>query len=149
MFERPRDRLVMNIEPIIGRERSSKRREALLVVAVALMATALSVHAGNSTRPVTTSGNEFPADVDRLLRSADKATLYSLEPWDVAAPTEATLHGFKIIGQMDLDRGLKTTVVARFKKAISSRTEPIAMCFDPRHALRVTSGAESYDLLLC
>jgi hypothetical protein len=139
----------MNIEPIIGHERSSKRREIFLVVAVALMAAALSVHAGNSTGPVTTSGNEFPAEVAHLLRSADKATLYSLEPWEEPAPTEATLHGFKIIGQMDLDRGLKKTVIARFKKAISSRTEPIALCFDPRHALRVTSGAESYDLLLC
>jgi hypothetical protein len=134
--------------PAIGHEWPSKNRKAILVLAIALPATALRVHAVDSVKQ-DPGRNELPADVARVLHSPDKAILYSLEPWENAAPTESTLHGFKIIGQMDLDHGLAKTVAARFKEAITSRKDPGAGCFDPRHALSVTSGGETYDFLLC
>src|SRR5262249_29647323 len=133
---------------VIGHKRPPKRGKLFLGVAVAFLATVLSIHAGNASSSVT-GGNELPAEVGHLLQSAEKATLYSLEPWEDPAPTEDTLHGFKIIGRTDLDSGLAKRVIATFKEAISSSRDPVAGCFDPRHALRVTSGAESYDLLLC
>jgi len=66
-----------------------------------------------------------------------------------AAPTESTLHGFKIIGQLDLDRDLAKVVAAQFKAAIASQDGTSAGCFDPRHALTVTSRGTTYDFLLC
>ena len=108
--------------PVIGHARPSKSRKAILVLVIAISATALRVHAEDSPKPAP-SRNELPAEVARVFHSTDKAILYSLEPWDNAARTESTLHGFKIIGQMDLDRGLAKTVAARFKEAIASRKD--------------------------
>ena len=118
-------------------------------MSLALAAAVLSVHAAAATNLLPSSKNDLPADVARVLDSPDKAILYSLEPWENAEPADSTLHGFKIIGQLALDPGLAKTVGARFKAASASGEDPMAACFDPRHALSVTSGGETYDLLLC
>ena len=133
---------------VIGQQGSSRTRAALLVVTIALSATVLRVHAKDPTEPSTSEGHSW--SLEEMLKAPNKAILYSLEPWDQAAPGESTLHGFKIIGKLILDRDLEEAVAAEFKAAIASWDgSPQAGCFDPRHALTVTSGGETYDLLLC
>ena len=139
----------MSNELAIGYKRSSKTRAAILVLAIALSAIVPGVHAEDSATPTPSRKNELPTEVALVLHAPDKGTLYSLEPWDKAAPTDRTLHGFKIIGQMDLDRRRAKSVAAEFRAAIARREGPMALCFDPRHALSVTSGGATYDFLLC
>ena len=137
----------MSNQHAIVHEWLSKSRKAALVLAIALLATALGAHAEDSAYSDYSWG--LPADVARVLSSPDKAILYSLEPWEEPAPTENKLHGFKILGQMDLDPGLAKTVGTQFREAIARGTGAVTACFDPRHALSVTSGGARYDLLLC
>jgi hypothetical protein len=139
----------MSHELAVGRERPLKTKKGILMLSVVLSAAVLSVHAEAATKPLPSSKNDLPTGVARVLDSPDKAILYSLEPWENAEPADSTLHGFKIIGQLALDPRLAKTVGARFKAAVASREGPMAACFDPRHALSVTSGGETYDLLLC
>jgi hypothetical protein len=123
-------------------------KATILVLAISLAASARGVRADDSASPVRE--NKLPGEVALALHAPDKGKLYSLEPWDEATPTDPTLHRFKIIGQLDLDRSLATSVAAEFKAAIvSSRTRLAALCFDPRHALSVTSRGTTFDLLLC
>lgn len=143
------DLSVMSNELAIAHEWSSKTRTAILVLAIALSATLRGLHAEDSAKPAPSRKNELPAEVALVLHSPDKGTLYSLEPWEKAAPTERTLHGFKVIGQMELDRRHAKAVAADFKTAIARREGPRALCFNPRHALSVTSGGATYDFLLC
>ena len=132
----------------VGQQRSWRIRATLLVVTIALSATVLRVHAKDTTDASTSEGDSW--SLEEVLKAPSKATLYSLEPWEQAAPGERTLHGFKIIGQLNLDHDLEKAVATEFKAAIASRDgSPQAGCFDPRHALTVTSGGKTYDLLLC
>jgi hypothetical protein len=133
----------------IGQQRRSKIRTAILVVASTLFGTVLRAQAEDSAKTPSIGEIELPPEVALALNVPNKAILYSLEPWEEAAPTESTLHGFKVIGQLDLDRDLAKAVAAQFKVAIASQDGPSAGCFDPRHALTVTSGGTTYDFLLC
>ena len=129
--------------------RLSKIRTATLVAASILSGTVFRAQAEDAAKPPSISDYEFPAEVALALKAPSKATLYSLEPWEEAAPGESTLHGFKIIGQLNLDRDLEKTVAAQFKAAITTWDGTGAGCFDPRHALTVTSEGKTYDILLC
>lgn len=93
--------------------------------------------------------NKLPPEAEQALRAPDKVTLYSLEPWDEPTPGDKTLRKVKVLGQTDLDGERGAMAVAEFKAAVSGWDGMIAMCFDPRHALRVTAKAHTYDFLLC
>jgi hypothetical protein len=94
------------------------------------------------------SPSPLPTEVAHALNSPDTATLYSLEPSERPTQNDRTLQGFKIIGQTSLDRGSTKAVVAEFTAAIKNGGG-LTLCFDPRHALSVTSGGTAYDLVLC
>lgn len=127
----------------------SKIKTASFVVASILSGAMFRVHAEDATVP-SISEYHFPSEVAVALKAPDKAILYSLEPLaKEAAPGERTLHGSKIIGQLNLDRNLEKTVAAQFNAAVAPWDGTGAGCFNPRHALTVTSGGKTYDILLC
>ncbi len=95
------------------------------------------------------SPNKLPEEATKILRVPQSAIFYSLEPWEEAKPGEKTLHHFKILGQTNLDPQKESSVAGAFEKAIADWDGMIAACFDPRHALRVTSEKHVYDFLLC
>ena len=120
-----------------------------LSAALLLSVSAASIHAQEPSKAAAKRKNEFPAEVIRALRSSEKATLYSLEPWEKPAANDRTLHRYKILGQADLDRSQTRAAIAEFEAVVSGWNGLVAMCFDPRHGIRVTLGGASYDLLLC
>ncbi len=93
--------------------------------------------------------NEVPPEVVKALHAPDKVTLYSLEPWEQPTDKDEKLHGFKILGQSELDAKQTVIAVREFETAVSGWDGAIAMCFDPRQALRVSANKHTYDLLLC
>jgi hypothetical protein len=145
----------VNNNPVVGRERRTMRKKTISVFALAIVATPLWAGPDGDTSPIPSDGY-FPTKVERVLHSLDKATLYSIEPFAAIEPPKqpppagSTLDGFTILGQMDLDGQLAKTVIATFEEAVASwQSHDPAGCFDPHHALRVTSRGETYDLLLC
>jgi hypothetical protein len=88
----------MSNKPPTRQHRLSKIRTAILVVASILSGTVFRAQAKDAAKPPSITDYEFPAEVALALKAPNKATLYSLEPWEEAAPGESTLYGFKIIG---------------------------------------------------
>src|SRR5437763_12282928 len=113
-----------------------------ILVLVVLISASTPIHAANNT-------NRVPPELDAALNEASKSVLYSLEPMTEANPPGPKLHGFKILGKTILDQKKTIAAINAFKAAISDCGRSSMACFDPRHALRVTRGGRTYDLLLC
>jgi hypothetical protein len=96
--------------------------------------------------------NKLPADAASALEHPDTSVLYSLEPemppWE--HKSDPHLYGKYILGQLPLSADQAQTAANAFKSAIApKRFEGGALCFNPRHALRVSSNGHMYDFLLC
>lgn len=113
-----------------------------------LLLIALFVISVRSGRADTTS-NELPPDVVEAFRTPVAVILYSLEPWEQPADGDEKLHGFKVLGQTELNRKQAAVAFGEMRSAVAGWDGSIAMCFDPRQALRTTVGGHTYDLLLC
>lgn len=100
-------------------------------------------------------GNRLPEDALDALHGADSAVLYSLEPYEplpMPSPPGSpapVLHGYAVLGEVRLDGERLQAAATEFEAAIDRDEGILAMCFDPRHALRVTRDGHTYDLLLC
>jgi hypothetical protein len=99
--------------------------------------------------PADLKSNKLPDDVTQALRAQDKVVLYSLEPCGAITARDEKLHDFKILGHTELAPKQAVIATGEFETAVSGWDGSLAYCFDPRHAIRVTSGNHTYDLLLC
>ncbi len=91
--------------------------------------------------------DELPAGVKSMLDKAESIELYSLDPEPKGVGKGEKLHGWAVLG--------KATVKGKDLEAIVKAVEGAvgkgrgAKCFLPRHAIRVTSGGKTADLLIC
>ena len=80
-------------------------------------------------------------------------TLYSLDPADFHAfhpPDPARFHDYTVLGKFDVTSPDAQRIVARtVENAIAHWDGRHMMCFEPRHGIRVTDGAHTYDLVIC
>jgi len=93
--------------------------------------------------------NVLPDEALEVLRSPHSAIFYSLEPWERPKLGDKTLYHYKILGQTVLDPTQEQVVAGAFQMAVGEWDGLIANCFDPRHALRISSRGHTYDFLLC
>jgi len=114
-----------------------------LIISLLSLATISAVQAADPAQ------NVLPDEALQVLRAPSSATFYSLEPWERPKPEDKTLHGYKILGQTPLEPKQEQVVATAFQKAVGDWDGMIAACFDPRHALRISSGGHTYDFLLC
>ena len=87
----------------------------------------------------------------QVLHSARSAELYSLEPY--TDPDDAKvrrLEGYAILGHTRITTSQSAAAVLEIERSIAAWEDgPIALCFDPRHALRVRAEGHTYDFLVC
>ena len=110
---------------------------------------AANLHAQSAPNDEASRRNEIPSEAVEALRKPEKVILYSLEPMERPASAEQALYRYKILGQVELPRSQHAAAIGEFEKAVAGWDQRMAMCFDPRHAIRVTSKGATYDLLLC
>lgn len=79
----------------------------------------------------------------------DSAVLYSLEPWEDPKKGGKKLYRFKILGKTALDSAKAQLAANAIQKAAADWSGNSALCFDPRHALRVSAKGHVYDFLIC
>lgn len=94
----------------------------------------------------------LPKEARHALNTATSGTLYALEPWRDSLPAGNALpelDGYPILGQTKLDGAKMDRAAGAVRSAVTAWTLGQAACFDPRHALEVTSGGHTYDFLLC
>ncbi len=86
---------------------------------------------------------------DRVTR----ATLYSIDFRDEgerAAGTGETLHGYAVLGSVELSDEQRHQVVTALASAIeAANPEDVVACFAPRHVLRVEQDGRTMDYVIC
>lgn len=92
--------------------------------------------------------NMLPPEVLRALNAPEKATLYSIDPVR-SGFLRPTFHGYRILGSARLTGKQQRIAIWEFESAVSNWNGITAECFNPRHGLRVISGGQAFDLVLC
>jgi hypothetical protein len=117
-------------------------------------------------RPEGVASNQLPSNVWAFLNTPDEVELLSLDPNCPtvslqpgagpntanrnARPDEAEFHGFKVLGRMKLlEVRARSKVVGALCKGILDSDGSVALCFNPRHALRARSGERTIGLVIC
>ena len=116
-----------------------------LFLLLALLATPAEATSQFTAGP---GNNQLPAYIVQALAAPDKTVLYSLEPSVKVMPGDETFHGFKVLGKTELNADNALVAAKTFQSAVTSG-DKLEHCFEPRHALQITSGGQTYDLVLC
>ena len=91
--------------------------------------------------------NNIPKAAAQALAHPSQVILYSLEPEPRNQPPE--FSGYRLLGQVELGPQQARQAIAAFRAAAAGWDHVTAICFNPRHALRVVSGGKNYDFVLC
>jgi TPR repeat protein len=94
---------------------------------------------------------KLPEDVVKALDNVSMVTLYSIQPLGGPDLPEWDFHGQHQLGHSGLDPDQARQAIAALKETVSDGTsDMMSMCmFSPRHALRITSNGDMYDILIC
>ena len=95
-------------------------------------------------------------ELARALANPESVTLLSLEPGpDGARDSEGACAGSCYFGWPVLGQVAPSSAAAKFLRADLSawvaapEPEAIAMCFNPRHGVRVVANGHTYDFVVC
>lgn len=92
-------------------------------------------------------------DLERLAEEAHEVTLFSLNPRSVAGTstnTESIFHGYEILERtptLSSEEGHE--LLSALADGVKNSDGMTAMCFNPRHALRIKVQKKTIDLTIC
>lgn len=103
------------------------------------------------------AANKLPSEAAEALKSGVKFTLFSLNPgWMTkdqmkAMKPEQIHHDFIILGSTELvNAETRNSAITSLTDAVKNSDGSSALCFSPRHSLRViTSNGTIYDFVTC
>jgi hypothetical protein len=116
-------------------------------------ATALAVSAVAEEVPLR-GPNYLPPGVDRILANGE-FELLSLDPALLTDKQRRRLgpklfHGYKVLGRIKIPRGSqRQELLQALHQAIANSSGLYVYCFEPRHAIRASVGAQTVDLVIC
>lgn len=90
-----------------------------------------------------------------IIEHADRATLYSIWPHpghrSTPPPTsEGEFHGFPVLGKVELrEETTRSRVLQALLISVDDNFAGDSLCFEPRHALRLSRGTDEVDLVIC
>jgi hypothetical protein len=103
-----------------------------------------------------TPTNRIPDAVLKALDTADSFTLYSLEPGRGDRPKEKAdagkefFHDYEVLGKTEVKAAEdRKKVLDALKQGAEDNGGTAAGCFIPRHGIRVASGKDTIDLVIC
>jgi hypothetical protein len=131
----------------MGVDVSLRLARAFLVAVVSGLALCCQLAVAESLAQVKPN-QPFPAPVERALETANSVTLYALEP-EAKRWSKPSFQGWHVLGLVELKGRKAEIAIAEFRKAIANPGGFISGCIEPREALRVRTGAHTYDLVLC
>src|SRR5437762_2941592 len=118
-------------------------------------ATMLALSAdGEEEVPLRPYPNVLPPQVDRFLAEG-QFELLSLDPAILTEKQRRRLrgklfHGYRVLGRVAIPKGpQRDHLVQALHEALAGAGYRLVYCFDPRHAIRVSVGVQSIDLLIC
>jgi len=104
--------------------------------------------------PIHPYPNALPAQVERFVAEG-KFELLSLDPTFLTDKQRRRLkgklfNGYRILGRIEIPKGpQRDQLLQALHDALANAGYALAYCFDPRHAIRASVGAETVDLLIC
>jgi len=94
--------------------------------------------------------NFIPAATKTILEQADTFELLSLEPVFHGRHVKGSFHGYKILGSIAIqDASTRKKLVQELEGGVAENDCGISMCFNPRHAIRVTRAKKYADFVIC
>ncbi len=95
--------------------------------------------------------NELPKDVREAFNKATEFECYSLDPSRVLKKNDKDMyfHNWKVLGKTTLKGDDAKKVRAAIDKGRKNSDGSVALCFNPRHGVRILHGKKTYDLLIC
>ena len=103
-----------------------------------------------------TPTNRIPDAVQKALDKSETFVLYSLEPGtgirrpEKADPKKEYFHGYEVLGAAEVKAAEDRKRVAEaIRQGAEDNSGTVAGCFIPRHGLRLKSGDETIDLVIC
>ena len=121
-----------------------------LAAAASLAASAFA----ESESPLRSAPNFLPPHVERVLAKGE-FELLSLDPYVLTDKQRRRLrtklfHGYRVLGRLKVPKGpQRDQLLQALHKAIADSRGVYIYCFDPRHAIRASIGAETVDLAIC
>lgn len=116
---------------------------------------------------VDVSSVQFSPEVEHAIANAESLSIVSLQPWgweadnmplDETIPTGNQTRRWKILGEGQVDEGQVGEVLHAMRAGIAlfNNSDPddpgeiaVPSCFNPRHAIRIQTGAELFEILIC
>jgi hypothetical protein len=99
--------------------------------------------------------NTLPPEVRKVLDTADRFILFSLDPHPVSEEkldkaSNELFHQYRVRRKIDIRTPKeRAELLGALYKGISDSDGMVAMCFNPRHGIRATVGGETVDLVIC
>jgi hypothetical protein len=120
-----------------------------------VVASMLALHAkAEEEVPIHPYPNVLPAQVDRFIAEG-KFELLSLDPTLLTDKQRRRLkgklfNGYRVLGRVEIPKGpQRDQLLQALHDSLANAGYALAYCFDPRHAIRASVGAETVDLLIC
>jgi len=126
-------------------------RRVLLVAALAVAAAACRKSASESAQkaPVVDEApvSALAGELRRELATATAVVLYAVDPLGDGARAAPEFHGYEIRKEVPIPPAEVATVMTAVTRSVGHGD--VANCFDPHHALRVTTARGTLDLVIC
>lgn len=91
----------------------------------------------------------LPAPIVDAFANPDEVTLYSLTT-EWAGGSLEQFHGFAVLGKTEVkDAATRRKLFTAFANGIEDHDGSVAACFIPHHGLRVRTGKQTLDLVIC
>jgi hypothetical protein len=96
--------------------------------------------------------NRIPEAPHAALKKAERLELFSLEPEGGRKPPpkgKETFRGWVVLGKTVVKGKARDELVAAFEAGVAESIGTGALCFRPRHGIRVQHGGKTFDFVIC
>jgi hypothetical protein len=119
-----------------------------------IAATLMAASAVGEEVPLRSAPNFLPPDVEQILADGE-FELLSLDPYVLTDKQRRRLqgklfHGYRVLGRVKIPKSPQRDELLRaLHQAVANSRGLYIYCFDPRHGIRASVGAQTVDLVIC
>lgn len=109
---------------------------------------------GPPERPVELAQRTLSALSQEVLASPDSFFLYSINPekefYGTNEPMRGYFHRYEVLGRLEITgKEQQETLLSALYKGMEEARGSAHKCFNPRHGITATKGANKIELLIC
>jgi hypothetical protein len=114
------------------------------------VATLLTLFMASFSASADKEDNKIPDALLNMLTKAEKFELLSISPARLKEKPADAFHGWKVLGKTEVKKAeVRKKLLDAFQKGVADNTGTVALCFKPRHGIRVTYDGKTADFVIC